>query len=318
MYPVPFFTHADEFKRFASEEYRAALKKKVVEPYFQFMMTTAVTDEVKVVQRAIRESFWPAVREELAGYDELRQLFEWTELVNEKYYEYEENDSDAALVVKGKTDHALLLKGTECCCLTLEDKAARDDMTSLPAATSCPPAIAQAFSQMRAALGVIKATTPLYVPEEYIGLLQNGVEWIVLSHKLVRGESFHRYSRATNVDDIVRALEHALCTAQIIAQQIRDPSKRPVRIVPTLHSIHEDDESSGGDGDDEEDEDEDPPPSYSRHSKASKPHLLPQNSTALNASKYGYTRSYEQHGGAEYYVLPLTESNLAAHFTAVK
>jgi hypothetical protein len=65
-----------------------------------------------------------------------------------------------------------------------------------------------------------------------------------VSQKLVRGRSYCFFFVASDVSDIARLLEHALCTAAIIARQIYYPNQRPQRrTVPPLPSVED-----GGDG----------------------------------------------------------------------
>jgi hypothetical protein len=258
-------------------------------------------------------------------------LFQRTELVSERDYRFEETTVNEVLVVDGRVDHALLIQNSDVCCLTLEDKAVGLRMVPVRNTSVCSKEVAHAFTQVKAQVAVIRRSVPDYIPEEYVGVLQNGWHWILLSQKVARGSTFDTYCVATTVSEIVQVLEHALCTAATIMNQILYPDQRPQRQgVPSLPSIGEGSEDSGGDRDDDDDlHDEDdrrPHPTAPSTSRGDRRQRLPpppdvssgkKRSNRADVSQCGYSNGGRQMYFNDYFVLPLTAANLAAHGTAV-
>lgn len=318
---IPFETAAAEFKKIDSQLCRVALRD-VVNAYISFMNDSEDDDEKRVVQPRIKEWFWPKVCEALNSNGMLQEFLRLIDMVHERSYAYNEENEDAILALVGIMDHALQVKDSEFCCLTLEDKSIRRTMLSGPTAKPCTEPVAQAFSQIRSEVATIKSGIPDYVPQEYVGLLQNGIDWIGVFQKLVNGITYYTYTVASNPSDIVSLLEHALCTAAIITREIIFPDQRPKRrFLSTLPSIADDEE---GDSDDQEDYDnckkDHPNPDQSHNSLPPPPGKSFSKLSAKEGSgsrSYGKQKSYDLNNcNTEYYVLPLTKANLAS-FTIV-
>jgi hypothetical protein len=227
MAKLPFVTVTQAFHRFDSMEYRSALQEQV-EIYLQKMKdSTTSSDEAEVVQPALRQ-FWADVMKAMAGYPRLRYLVENTEMIDQGWYWYREETNAAIGEGEGRIDHAILVKDSTFYCLTIEDKPLGSDLISnLSAAeisfTSQP--VAQAFSQVKF---VIKEMDEFfdYVPQEFVGLLQNGLEWVGILRTVVNGKTMYIFTKATTVSEIVALLEHTLCVTNEVCTEFLEPNLR--------------------------------------------------------------------------------------------
>ena len=154
-----------------------------------------------------------------------------------------------------KLDHGVKHSKSGFKSLTFEDKAQDAELSNH---------IAHAVSQVEYEVERMRKSL-LYVPELYIGLLQNGRNWVAILRKVVCGEVLLTYVEAppafevdgtsvSEVNDvncgyIARLIEHAYCAANQITLEIMNPSMRP-KILS--HSF----EKMTFDGDDDEDDDE--------------------------------------------------------------
>jgi hypothetical protein len=204
-------------------------------------------DEKEFVQPEISNNFWKNTRDCLHYNNSV-------ELVNERSYDIVVEDDEDRNEVNGITDHTIKISSCDFHVLTIEDK--RIDLVMGPAE------LGQAKTQL---IGELKDMDDSmnYVPEEYCGILQNGVSWIFLFRKLQLGKFMWNYVVApdTFVDGVIqedscrivtKLVEHVYCVADRIVGDILHPKKRAVlttSLVDTSNdgnvNIHDDNSGSG-------------------------------------------------------------------------
>ena len=177
-----------------------------------------------LVQYEIREKFWPNTR--ICFSDEQH---------HETPYCFTVSDENLSAKIKGKLDHGVKHSKSGFKSLTFEDKAQDAELSDH---------IAHAVSQVEYEVKRMRKSL-LYVPELYIGLLQNGRNWVAILRKVVCGEVLLTYVEAppafevggtsvSEVNDvncgyIARLIEHAYCAANQITLEIMNPSMRRKR-----------------------------------------------------------------------------------------
>jgi hypothetical protein len=204
-------------------------------------------DEKEFVQPEISNNFWKNTRDCLHYNNSV-------ELVNERPYDIVVEDDEDRNEVNGITDHTIKIKSCDFHVLTIEDK--RIDLVMGPAE------LGQAKTQMMGELKDMDDSMN-YVPEEYCGILQNGVSWMFLFRKLQLGKFMWNYVVApdTFVDGVIqedscrivtKLVEHVYCVADRIVGDILHPKKRAVlttSLVDTSNdgnvNIHDDNSGSG-------------------------------------------------------------------------
>eukprot|EP01036_Dinobryon_divergens_P039072 gene39072-51416_t len=248
----PFDAELPLFKRFGDDGSKARLLKKEVLRYSQQMRKNYLSNEVRedAVQAEIINEFWPNTKSCFSD--------EPHEMVHEVPYSLKLSDDRISATISGKVDHGVKRLNSDLKSLTLEDKAQDTVLRSH---------IAQAVSQV--AFEVRRLRTSLhYVPELYIGLLQNGRSWVAILRKVVCGEVLLTYIEApaafevagrkvsevndVNCEKIARLIEHAYCVANQITLEILNPSMRPANLPYSIkeeYNEDDEDESEGGSGD---------------------------------------------------------------------
>lgn len=203
-------------------------------------------DEKTYVQPEIKDVFWTNTRGVLA-------CCNLVTLVNERAFSVIMEDEDDRSTVNGITDHAIKMINSDFHIVIVEDKAVAHVLGRSE--------IAQAKCQMMEELHELD-TFLQYVPLEYCGILQNGVSWVFLFHKVRNGKVLWNYVVApdTFADGVVnedsckivaRLLEHVFCIADDIATYICTP--KMVIAASSLASVVDDgsDEDNGSEGEEE-------------------------------------------------------------------
>jgi hypothetical protein len=251
---VPLESELSRLKRFNPPENKANLLLAEVKKYIgqiQNKYLTGKRKEVEHMQPEIRDNFWPNTRSFLRN----QQNYE---MINEKEYTFTKyDDDDEGVEVKGKIDHTIQRIDCAFASATLEDKAICLKMTDKE--------VGQAVTQVDFEVEQMEKFLN-YAPVEYVGLLQNGPVWIAVLRRIDRGKVLLTYiqtSPAFSVDEpltvnesscseIARLIEHAYCTADEITENIMCPEKRPMRALYTINEYqrHSDDEDEGEDDQD--------------------------------------------------------------------
>ena len=91
-------------------------------------------------------------------------------MVNERDFTLDVQNEKVEATIKGKTDHTIHLLSSDVAALTLEDKCICSVFTK---------EVAQVEAQINFEVGVMENHLN-YVPEQYVGLLQNGIDWITV------------------------------------------------------------------------------------------------------------------------------------------
>ena len=189
-----------------------------------------------LVQYEIREKFWPNTR--ICFSDEPH------EMVHETPYCFTVSDENLSAKIKGKLDHGVNHSKSGFKSLTFEDKAQDAELSYH---------ISHAVSQVEYEVKRMRKIL-LYVPELYIGLLQNGRNWVAILRKVVCGEVLLTFVEAppafevdgtrvrevkndVNCGYIARLIEHAYCAANQITLKIMNPSMRPKRLSHSFEKM---------------------------------------------------------------------------------
>jgi hypothetical protein len=248
----PFDAEFPRFKRFGDDGSKARLLKKEVLRYSQQMRKYYLSNEVRedVVQAEITNNFWLNTKSCFS--DEPHEMF------HEVPYSFKLSDDRISATISGKVDHGVKRLNSDLKSLTLEDKAQYTLLRSH---------IAQAVSQVVFEVRRIRNSLH-YVPELYIGLLQNGRSWVAILRKVVCGEVLLTYIEApaafkvagtnvsrvndANCEKIARLIEHAYCTANQITLEMLNPSMRPASLPYSIKEEYDEDDEDkpeGGSGD---------------------------------------------------------------------
>ena len=251
----PFIAEFPFFKRFGDDGSKAELLKKEIVRYSQQMRKNYLSKELreKPVQLEIKGNFWMNTRSCFSD--------EPHEMVHEVPYSLKVSDENLSANIEGKLDHGIKRCNSGLKSLTLEDKAQDKELSE-----HIPQAVSQVAYEVRRIRSSLR-----YVPELYIGLLQNGRSWGAVLRKVESGEVLWTYIEAPpafevagkkvgvvndgNCEKIARLIEHAYCTANQITLEIMNPSMRPTNVP--YYSINEEydednndeDEKDGGSGD---------------------------------------------------------------------
>ena len=178
-------------------------------------------------------------------------------MVHEVSYSFSVSDESISANINGKLDHGVKRCNSGFKSLTLEDKAQDMELSSH---------IAQAVTQV--SFEVQRLHKHLhYVPELYIGLLQNGRSWVAILRKVVCGNVLLTYIESpsafevigtkvgevndANCEKIARLIEHAYCTANQITLESMNPSMRPISLLYSIKEEYDEEEGddNGGSGD---------------------------------------------------------------------
>jgi hypothetical protein len=314
---VRFETAAQKFSQFQSENYRTALEAEVVKYSNEMMQSLPNKDEIKVVHPALKR-FWSAVIEAMAGNDSIEHIVTNTILDYETPYTYTEEIDEVTAMGEGSMDHAVFAIGTSFICLTIEDKYIGLELL-LNTITGISVSVAQACSQVKYAVNEMIIHLR-FVPREFVGLLQNGLQWVGIFRVVKDGQTSYTYTIATTIPEIVALLEHALCVANQVCKEILDENERPnqQRLYSPLHSIREEsnqDEDPNEEGDDSNNNNNTlpDPPSKQAPSSDRKPSSNHQNSNSTEHKKRSSNEHQTKENDKYYFVLPLTEKNLTAN-----
>ena len=138
--------------------------------YSQPMRTNFLSNKVGeyVIQNEIREKFWPNTKCCFSDFPHEMEV----------PYSLKVSDEFLSAVVRGKLDHGVKLCHRGLKSLTIADKAQDKDLSHY---------IPQAVSQIAFEVLKLRKTFP-YVPELYVGLVQNGRNWVGIFHKVECGE----------------------------------------------------------------------------------------------------------------------------------
>jgi hypothetical protein len=208
----------------------------------QERFTRGEREEKKYVQTEIKDVFWLNTRTVL--YCDAA-----VELCNERGFTVVMEDEDDRSTITGLTDHTIKMRTCDFHVLTIEDK-----YLGLVIDKSD---VGQAKCEMVEELREMDVNLQ-YVPVEYCGILQNGVSWVFLFHKVRHGRVMWNYVVApdTFADGVVnedscrivaRFLEHAYCVADDIVTNIGTP-RRAVVATSLLDTVGDGDESDGDEG----------------------------------------------------------------------
>ena len=250
-------------------------------------------------------------------------------------------DEDAVANINGITNHVICVLDSDLSSATIEDKQNCLEMSQQEVCQ----VVTQTTFQVDRLINSID-----YAPVEYVGLLQNGPQWIAVLRKIVYGkvcwtcvrttpafefnESLDSERTATeirraNCVEIAHLIEHAYCIADNIADIINDPSKNPKNAG--LGAIEEYNHHS----DDEVEDDQDaakgnsedfaapgkvggaaaaaPARQSARHQQRNKDKTADSSDrkNSLNGRDTAGSPSWSQRH--EYFVLPLSIANVARH-----
>jgi len=154
---------------------------KAIKDMYIFMnqnLTCGNIDESRVVQPYVKDVFLPSTLSCLKT--------EHVEIENEREYEYmmdepfiDNESKESKVKFGGKTDHTLKYPGFDIRCLTIEDKYIGCSLTDAR--------IGQVVSQM---IYEIKQFEDFlnYIPEQFWGILHNGIEWVFVVRRLITGK----------------------------------------------------------------------------------------------------------------------------------
>lgn len=208
----------------------------------QERLTRDERDEKKYVQKEIKDVFWLNTRAVL-------YCNAAVELCNERMFTVVMEDEDDRSIINGLTDHTIKMRTCDFHVLTIEDKSLGLAMNKSD--------VGQAKCEMMEELREMDVYLQ-YVPVEYCGILQNGVSWVFLFHKVSHGKVMWNYVVApdtfadgvVNVDScriVARFLEHVYCVADDIVTNISTP-RRAVVATSLLDAVGDGDESDGDEG----------------------------------------------------------------------
>jgi len=251
----PFNAEFQIFKRFGDDGSKARLLKKEILRYSKQMRNNYLSKKLRenLVQIEVREQFWPNTKSCFSD--------EPHEMVHEVPYSLKVSDEYLSATVKGKLDHGVKRCNSDLKSLTLEDKAQDQVLRN-----HIPQAVSQVTYEVRR-----MRTSLRYVPELYIGLLQNGRSWVAILRKVECGEVLWTYIEAPpafevagtyvgevnddNCENIARLIEHAFCTANQITLEIMNPTMRPTSVLYSINEEYDEDdnnedEKGGGPGGD--------------------------------------------------------------------
>lgn len=326
---VPLKSVLSNFKRFDPSSNKANLLLAEVKRYVNFMRTKYLAGEVKEldhVQPEIRGNFWDNTR------SCLRNEFH---MINEEKYSFTVDDEDTEANIIGKTDHVLQVSDSNLASATLEDKQNCLEMIQ----TQVSQVVTQVKFQVDRLIDSIN-----YAPAEYVGLLQNGPEWIAVLRKIVHGKVFWTHVRTTpafkgnrtnnirtateinltSCEEIARLIEHAYCTADIIADVINDPIKNPMKTLYPINEYrhpsddeYEEDDVAGKSEDGTAPEDEVvgtvAPATKSARQQQQQNKKVDSSGSKKSLRDWGTAGSPSLSLSQEYFVLPLTRGNVACH-----
>ena len=330
---VPLKSVLSNFKRFESSGDKAIVLRTEVRRYVNLMRTKYLAGEVKEldhVQPEIQNNFW------INTQSCLRNEFE---MISEEMYFFKVGDEDTEVDITGKTDHVIRVCDSNLSAATLEDKQNCLEMDQLH--------VSQVVTQVKFQVDRLIDSIN-FAPAEYVGLLQNGPEWIAVLRKIVYGKVFWTHVRTTpaftvnstpdgelsaseinpkSCEEIARLIEHAYCTADIIADVINDPTKNPMSALYTIDKYRylSDDEVDDAEEDDAA-EDGTPPEDEVvgtvAPARQSARQQQQQQQKNKKADSSGRKNSLNDRGtvgspllslSQEYFVLPLTRGNVACH-----
>jgi hypothetical protein len=154
---------------------------KAIKDMYIFMnqnLTRNNIDESTVVQPYVKDVFLPSTLSCLKT--------ERVEIENEREYEYMmdepfiDNESKESKVrLGGKTDHTLKYPGFDIRCLTIEDKCIGCSLSDA--------GIGQLVSHMMYEIKQFEHFL-IYIPEQFWGILHNGIEWVFVVRRLITGK----------------------------------------------------------------------------------------------------------------------------------
>lgn len=205
--------------------------------------------EEAYVQPVVTKDLWPEMKKCLRHKEHVQWISE------RSFHSVSLSDN---LIVNGITDHVIFLQNSDFCALTIEDKAVGADFPSC--------AFTQVRSQMTAEIRKMFTAEIPYIPKKYVGILQNGFDWVFV-YCIHRGAEYFWSRVHTPTTDLSKCDDEEVyrnncrTTAQyiedalFIAERIVDDLLSPA--VPT--SVHEqnDEDDNGSNQDDYQDEDED-------------------------------------------------------------
>ena len=306
-------------KRFDDVEKRATLLNEV-NRYVEVMHAKCQAGKVEEkthVRPEIETKFWPNSR------CCLNSNFNY-EMANQVSCSLHKEDDELDSRINGLTDHVIRIEGSELSSFTLEDKQI--------CVTLGDKEISQVVTEICSEVELLEKTIS-YVPIDYIGLLQNGPEWIGVIRTVSAGRITWRHVRAPpaftvtegivssiNSDNcilIARLIEHTYCTADYISGHIRYPQTRPNIALQTIEEIND---VSDCDDDSGEDEDDKHQREASRQKLAGNEIVAQGNFLKPNSSSKMVLLSDRSAAGRfssfqnqDYFLLPLTRANVANH-----
>ena len=274
--------------------------------------------ELDFVQPEIRDHFWPNTQS-CMRYDKKCVM------KCEKDFTLVVNNEKMEATVRGRTDHTIHYLKSGIASLILEDKAVCSVLTTKE--------VAQVVAQINFEVGAMEEHLN-YAPQEYVGILQNGPDWIAVMRKIDKGRVCWTYVQAAsaftidnastksgisevNCKEIVRLIEHAYCVADNIMYELS--TKCPMY---PLYSIKEyqnefDDEEDENDHDSSKRDSNDPAaPGKVNGTVIARPaeqSVRQSHQQSKNTASAGSKKSHSATHNSDYYIMPLTIANVNRH-----
>ena len=198
--------------------------------------TTQINEFKRKNQKEEVQFVQPLSKDLLTRLSMLLKCKESVHVMNEKEYRIEVED----MRITGKTDHAICWFDIGLC--TLEDKRISEPLESH---------IDQVLTQMRAEIFNLSSLPLPYVPKEFTGIFQNGLEWLFIKYFSQRGNKPALCYNPDSIDTIVDFLEDTLVKVDEMLLELRS-SRVPIEVK--MPSIGENDYEDNSD--DERDKDD--------------------------------------------------------------
>lgn len=322
---VPFLSELPYLKRFDTPDKFIVLLDEV-RRFVGVMRTKYLAGEVKEVEYVkpeIRDIFW------LNTQSCLSSQFNY-EMIDEKHFIVAALDDIMSTKVEGKTDHVIKIRASDFSSTTLEDK----QICLVLDAKARSQVVVQIYHEIEMMQKYLS-----YVPVQFVGLLQNGPEWIAVLRKVLRGNVMWTYIKASpaflingdptyasEIDEnscieIARLIEHAYCTADKISEEIFFPDQRPMNALHTIHEYSQLFDEDEDDQDEKRKSDDDTPPEKVSRQEAPGGGSAGQQHQNMKAYSSGRKKSRSDWGTAsyfsssqsqeDYFMLPLTRANVA-------
>jgi hypothetical protein len=186
-----------------------------------------------------------------------------TNVKDERRYTLRLENTESITIIDGFSDHTIKIASCDAHVLAVEDKAVDESFTN--------ESKAQIQSHMIYELSELKKLDN-YSPDEYCGILQNGVSWLVFirRRKVSSNKYLWNYVELPSIIEnnhisvencrlLTRYLEHCLFVAEKISSDIIYPRNRiGVTSLPSIQEHSSDDNNNDNNEEDNEDNGTDP------------------------------------------------------------